>query len=149
MNENLTPLSKLGETQRNTSELSNAQLENASNLGSTQIRDPKKKKENPMSTSNPKAQGEHTHSHTGAGATWHNNLTDSIRDLMGIQFRTAQVMAEKTMTLGQTWTDYLQTQLHEGIKLSQECVKYGWTVTENVKRSTFEATDRAFRSPSA
>lgn len=77
---------------------------------------------------------------------WYSGLTESFRDLVGIQVRTAHAMMDKTLGLGQTWTDFMQTQMHEGMKLSQECVKYGWTLTENLKRSTFEATDRAFRA---
>jgi hypothetical protein len=96
-----------------------------------------------MSDSNSKQQS----GQMGAGLL--NGVTDSFRDLMGIQFRATQVMMDKTLGLGQTWTDFLQTQMHEGMKLQQECMRYGWTLTENLKKSTFEVTDRAFRSNAA
>lgn len=82
----------------------------------------------------------------GAGQDWCGGLTGSFRDLWGIQLRAAHAVMDKTLGLGQTWTDFMQTQMHEGMKISQECVKYGWNLTENLKRSALEATDRAFRA---
>lgn len=84
---------------------------------------------------------------SAAQSSWHSGFTGSFRDLMGIQYKTAQAMMDKTLGLGQVMTDFLQVQMNEGLRLSQECVRYGWTLTESLKKSTFEATDRAFRAP--
>ena len=78
-----------------------------------------------------------------------NGWTDSVRDLVGIQFKAAQLVMDKTMGFGQTVTDYMQNQVNESMKLSQEAMKYGWTLTENIKKSAYEITDRALRNPQA
>ncbi|MCM2323928.1 MAG: hypothetical protein NDJ90_11770 [Oligoflexia bacterium] len=78
-----------------------------------------------------------------------NGVTESLRDLMGIQMRSAQAMMDKSIGLGQTYTDFVQTQMHEGLKLSQEAVKYGWTLAETVKKTAYDFTDRTMRNPMA
>jgi hypothetical protein len=92
---------------------------------------------------------EKTRTQADANSTlnWYGGLTDSFRDLFSIQVRTAQVIADRSLGLSQTWTDFVQNQMHEGMKISQECVKYGMSLTENVKKSAFEMSDRAMRTP--
>jgi len=98
-----------------------------------------------MST-NQKTQSE-TAGSTGShnGFNWQNGFTDSIRDLMGLQVRTAQFVFDKSIGFGQAMTDFCQNQMHETMKLSQEYAKYGWSLTETVKKTAYDATDRTMR----
>lgn len=80
-----------------------------------------------------------------AAGEWSNSLSDSLRDFAGLQFRTAQFAVEKSVSFGQSVTDFYQNQLNESIKLSQEYAKYGWGLTDNLKKTAFEATDRVVR----
>lgn len=70
---------------------------------------------------------------------------ETMMDLMAIQIRGAQTLIEKSMSLGQAMTNHIQAQMSEGLKFSQECAKQSWTVSEAMKKSAFEAADRAFR----
>ncbi|MCM2277408.1 MAG: hypothetical protein NDJ89_04975 [Oligoflexia bacterium] len=74
-------------------------------------------------------------------------VTDSLRELMGLQFRSAQAMMDKSISLGQSYTEFVQTQMNEGFKLSQEALRHGWTMAETIKKSAYDFTDRALRNP--
>ena len=101
------------------------------------------KKGNPlMSTTSNKAENI-------AGAAnnfWTNGFGDTIRDLVGLQVRTAQLAVDKSVSFGQSVSDFYQNHLGESIKLSQEYAKYGWGNIENLKKTAYELTDRTFRS---
>jgi hypothetical protein len=97
-----------------------------------------------MSTNN-KSHAEATGS-TSSGFNWQNGFTDSFRDLMGLQVRTAQFVVDKSFGFGQAMTDFCQNQMNETMKLSQEYAKFGWSLTETLKKNAYEMSDRAFRS---
>lgn len=72
-------------------------------------------------------------------------ISDSMRDLAGLQFRTAQFMTEKGLSFGQTVSDFYQNQMTETVRVSQEFAKFGWSLTENLKKTAFEISDRAIK----
>ncbi|MFL5814875.1 MAG: hypothetical protein ACJ763_14970 [Bdellovibrionia bacterium] len=80
-----------------------------------------------------------------SGFNWQNGFADSFRDLLGLQVRTAQFVLDKSIGLGQAMTEFYQNQMTETMKLTQEYAKYGWTMTETVKKNAYEATDRTMR----
>lgn len=98
-----------------------------------------------MSTSNPnnKPHSETAGSHTGFN--WQNGFADSFRDLLGLQVRTAQFVLDKSIGLGQAMSEFYQNQMNESLKLTQEYAKYGWSMTETVKKNAYEATERTMR----
>lgn len=94
-----------------------------------------------MSTATNKAEST---SHNAS--SWANSATDSIKELVALQVRTAQAAVDKSVGFGQVVTDFYQNQLNESIKLSQEYTKLGLGLTENLRKAAVEVTDRALRS---
>lgn len=94
-----------------------------------------------MSTNNHKAE-QATH----AGSAWANAASDSLKDLVGLQIRTLQTATEKSIGLGHAVTEFYQNQLNESLKISQEFAKYSWALTDNLRKSATEATERALKS---
>jgi hypothetical protein len=82
---------------------------------------------------------------TNSNFNWQTGFADSFRDLLSLQVRTAQLVFDKSIGLGQAMTDFYQNQMNETIKLSQEYAKYGWSLTETVKKNAYDATDRTMR----
>jgi len=76
-------------------------------------------------------------------------INDTFRDLVGIQFRGAQIMMDRSLQLGQVVSDSLSTMVQEQSKLAQECIKAGWALSESIKNQAFELTERASRTPSS
>lgn len=72
-------------------------------------------------------------------------VADSMRDMVDLQLRTAQFMMDKSLSFGQSVVGFYQNQLNESVKLTQECAKFGWGLTENAKNTAFEYSDRVFR----
>lgn len=72
-------------------------------------------------------------------------FTHAVRDLISVQIRTAQFILDKSFGIGQNIADFYQTQVTEAVKLSQECTKASWAVTENIKNNAIECTDRVVR----
>jgi hypothetical protein len=102
-----------------------------------------------MSATNNTANNTKNHSesanHHNSGFNWQNGFTESFRDLVGLQVRTAQFVLDKSIGFGQAMTDFCQHQMNETIKLSQEYTKYGWSLTETLKKGAYDVTDRTMR----
>jgi len=75
-----------------------------------------------------------------------NGFTDSIRDFVGLQCRTTQFMMDKTLGLSQSVTELCQNHINESMKLAQEYAKYGWGLTESMKKTTSEMAEKSFRN---
>jgi|GEM_PF-3910243 len=77
---------------------------------------------------------------------WATGWTDSVRDLMTLQLKTAQFLIEKNIGFGQSLSEFVQNQAHESVRFTQEYAKQGWALTENVKKTAFEMTEKTVRN---
>jgi hypothetical protein len=68
--------------------------------------------------------------------------TNTIREMWGWQIKTAQNFFDQGLRAAQTWSDFSQTQVQEGARLSQEIMKMGLQNTEEAKKSFHNLSEK-------
>ncbi len=67
---------------------------------------------------------------------------DAWKELYGFQVKTTQSLVDQAMKFGQTYTDHLYTQVNEATRLSQEALKAGAHLSEELKKNYYSMTEK-------
>lgn len=67
--------------------------------------------------------------------TYAGYTTEAIREIWNWQFKTGQAYMDQAVRFGQTQADYVQSQMAEGSKLTQECIKMGTHFADECRKS--------------
>lgn len=67
---------------------------------------------------------------------------DAWKEIYGYQVKTTQALVDQMMKWGQTYTDHLYTQVNEATRLSQEALKTGAHLTEELKKNYYHMTEK-------
>ena len=67
---------------------------------------------------------------------------DAWKEMYGFQVKTTQSLVDQAMKFGQTYTDHLYTQVNESTRLSQEALKAGAHLSEELKKNYYSMTEK-------
>ena len=67
---------------------------------------------------------------------------DAWKEIYGFQVKTTQVLVDQMMKWGQTYTDHVYSQVNDATKLSQEALKTGAHLTEELKKNYYHVTEK-------
>lgn len=67
---------------------------------------------------------------------------EAMKEIYGYQVKTTQALVDQMMKWGQTYTDHLYTQVNEASRLSQEVLKSGAHLTEEMKKNYYSMTEK-------
>lgn len=67
---------------------------------------------------------------------------DAWKEIYGYQVKTTQALVDQMMKWGQTYTDHLYTQVNEATRMSQEALKTGAHLTEELKKNYYHMTEK-------
>ena len=68
--------------------------------------------------------------------------TNTIREMWGWQMKTTQSFFDQGLRAAQTWSDFAQTQVQEGARLSQEIMKMNLQNTEEAKKAFHSLSEK-------
>ena len=67
---------------------------------------------------------------------------EAMKEIYGYQVKTTHALVDQMMKWGQTYTDHLYTQVNEATRLSQEVLKSGAHLTEEMKKNHYSMTEK-------
>ncbi|NUM57964.1 MAG: hypothetical protein HUU56_04990 [Bdellovibrionaceae bacterium] len=67
---------------------------------------------------------------------------DAWKEIYNYQVKTSQHLMDQMMKWGQTYSDFTYTQFSEANKISQEMIKSGMTLTEDLRKGLYSLTEK-------
>jgi len=67
---------------------------------------------------------------------------DAWKEVYNYQIKTSQFLMDQAMKWGQTYTDHVNTQFTEANKMTQEYIKSGMTLSDELKKGFFAMTEK-------
>lgn len=67
---------------------------------------------------------------------------DAWKEIYGYQVKTTQTLLDQVMKWGQTYTDHVYTQVNEASRLSQEYLKSGAHIADEMRKNYYQMTEK-------
>lgn len=67
---------------------------------------------------------------------------DAWKEIYNYQVKTSQFLMDQTMKWGQTYTDHAYTQFTEANKMTQDFIKSGMTLSDELRKGFFSLTEK-------
>lgn len=70
---------------------------------------------------------------------------DAWKEIYGYQVKATQVLLDQAMKWSQAYTDHVYTQVNEASRLSQECLKSGAHIADELRKNYFHLTEKLIK----